>query len=112
MIFRKYISAGLLLVFVFAQIAFAHHSTVHSDHGFSTYQLSYGDPHKSDKKTSHQCPECVLIKSLQTSFPSDEILISLIKVDVDKGLSFSNKEGRSYKKTSSNQSRAPPAILI
>ncbi len=50
MIFRKYISVGLLLAFVFAQIAFAHHSAAHSDHEFSSYQLSYGETHKSDKR--------------------------------------------------------------
>ncbi len=64
------------------------------------------------KEASHECPECLLLKSLQTSFPSEEIIISLRKVDVDRGLSFSNKELRSYIKNSANQTRAPPAILI
>ena len=54
------------------QVALAQHSASHIEHGFSQEILashSGHDEHQNDQDNKkHDCPECLLTKSLQTAF--------------------------------------------
>ena len=102
---------------MFGQVALAAHSATHIDHGISHEVIALQDQdgnhennHEHQKK-KHDCPECVLTKSLQTAFYNTPALISVYSgMDVSPLSSHFNifVEAR-YK---AHSPRAPPAILI
>lgn len=115
--FRKFIFAWALLALMIGQFSLAQHSAVHIDHGFSTKIIASHDgheDHQNDPKKGHlkhQCPECLLTKSLQTAFYNAPVTF-VIGIE---------KQSRDLFKQSSaivdcyfnpNSPRAPPVFLI
>ena len=111
--FRKLVSLWALLALMFGQVALAHHSATHIDHRISYESAStYNDEHNDqEESTKHQCPECVLTKSLQTAFYNATATLfyaSQAEVLLPQEYSFATVVNR----YNSNSPRAPPAILI
>lgn len=76
--FRKIVFAWVVFALTFAQFAIAWHSVIHPDHGFeglqAQQQASLDHEHSDENPSrSHKCPECFLVKSLQTAFYFDSI---------------------------------------
>lgn len=97
------------------QVALAHHSASHIDHGFSQeLTASYNDHsnHKQDHhKKKHECPECLLTKSLQSAFYNAPVTLSFtaqgeVLTTTQQSLTIAVNR---YK---ANPPRAPPAFLI
>ena len=113
--FRKLISIWALLALLLGQLALAEHNATHIDHGYSQEIVTLHDGHNDDghdqQKKKHSCPECVLIKSLQTAFynaPALDFIHSGVQSNV-----FSTQSnvvvGVRY---NANSPRAPPLLLI
>lgn len=105
----------MFMALLFAQVATAHHSAVHLDHGTSviSYASETEDDHSQDhqKLSQHVCPECLLSKSLNVTlavtavsdaYVSFETLTSAIENDADETTHL----------TKYTQARAPPSLLI
>ncbi len=65
------------MAFMAAQVSLAQHSAVHIDHGFSQDVVAfhhcddeYGHDHDhhDENNVKHDCPECLLAKTLQAAF--------------------------------------------
>lgn len=111
--FRKFISLWALLALMLGQIALAQHSAAHIDHGISfEFAFSHDDNHDhQEENEKHQCPECVLTKSLQTAFYNASTTLffasqtdSLIPVYQFRTIIIDRYQA--------NSPRAPPSILI
>lgn len=104
-----------LLALMLGQVALAQHSASHIEHGFSQEIVAShdaGDTHHHDKKNKkHDCPECLLTKSLQTAF-YNAATISVV-TSGSKTLALPKQSylivERPYR---ANAPRAPPTILI
>lgn len=115
---RKIILVLALLALAVGQVTLAHHSASHINHGFSqeiTISQSAHDEHQHDKdgkdKKKHECPECLLTKSLQTAFYNTPTTFSFTPHSEAIRLqqySFASVLD-SY---NSNTPRAPPVTLI
>ncbi len=112
---RKLVSIWALLALMLAQVTLAQHSASHIDHGFSqeiTASQSAHDEHQHDKDNKkHECPECLLTKSLQAAFYNTPVTLAFfIQSDVilPQQYSFANF----VRRYNSNSPRAPPTILI
>ncbi len=117
---RKVISTWALLALILGQATLAQHSASHIDHGFSQDIVAFYDIHDEHQHNDHQhdednkkheCPECLLTKSLQTAFYSAPVTLSVgLPSDIllPQQYSFVNLVNR-YK---ANSPRAPPALLI
>lgn len=115
MCFKKFISLWALLALMFGQVTLAQHSASHIEHGFFqeiTVSQSTHDEHQHDKNNKkHECPECLLTKSLQTAFYNAPVTLSFslqkeaLKLQQQSFVISLNR----YK---ANSPRAPPAILI
>ena len=111
--FKKLTSFCALLILLFVQMALAQHNASHIDHA-NSFELatSHGDEHDhQDKSEKHQCPECILTKSLLTAYynspaPFTFSLKAESFISIDKTSVFS----KSY--FNPNTPRAPPSILI
>lgn len=116
--FRKLVSIWGILALLIAQIAVAHHSAVHIDHGLdlqhSTAQqqiLETADDHDDAPIASHDCPECLLIKTLQTAYHGGH---NALHAPVIKAVSEPPAVNTLHSQTQSRayNPRAPPAVLI
>ncbi len=113
---RKIISVWAILALAFAQIAIAQHNAVHLDHGSQSIQIEKhvsADHEQDDENTPspHECPECLLVKSLQTAFHAD----SALTVDFILGKSRFLPTETSFVSNavaSAYNPRAPPVLLI
>lgn len=113
--FRKLISLWALLALMLGQIALAEHSVSHIDHGlFQGEALSHEghSDHKHDNgDKKHECPECLLTKSLQTAFYSAPFAITFIL-----GAQTLTAQHQSFvaadKGYQANLPRAPPVFFI
>lgn len=113
--FKKLISIWALLALILGQIALSEHSASHIEHGFSQETVASNDIHdghhhdKDSKK--HECPECLLAKSLQTAFYSAPIELSFsLKAEV---VALTTQIPTiSINRYNSNTPRAPPTDLI
>ncbi len=120
--FKKSIAIVALLALMIGQIALAHHSAVHIDHGFSQAQemvISHDDHHHNSDNDhnhnqdhkKHECPECLLTKSYQTAFYNAPL--SLFLAVENNNLILPKQSlivSRSY--YNPNSPRAPPVFLI
>ena len=114
--FKKIISVWALLALAFAQIAIAQHNAVHLDHGFQSIQFKQHtnidhDRDNEDTPSSQECPECLLVKSLQTAFHAD----SALTVDFVLGKSLFSPNHPSFIPNAlalAYNPRAPPSLLI
>lgn len=114
--FKKIISVWAILALAFVQIAIAQHNAVHLDHGFQivqTEQQASADQERGNEDTppSHECPECLLTKSLQTAFHADSGLTVAVKLGQDQFLS-DDDSFISYAVAPAYNPRAPPTLLI
>ena len=113
---RKLILIWALLALMLGQVTLAQHSVSHIDHGFSHAVSSHGDhdEHHNDKDNNnkkHECPECLLTKSLQTAFYNAPFTLSFVP-QVETLVLQQRISVVSLKQYNSNTPRAPPAILI
>ncbi len=97
------------------QVTLAQHSASHIDHGFSqeiTVSQSTNDEHQHDKDNKkHECPECLLTKSLQAAFYNTPVTLAFVlqsEVPLPQQYSFATVVNR----YNSNSPRAPPVTLI
>lgn len=107
-----------LLALAFAQFAIAGHSAVHADHAFeiahAQQQISHdhnsghGD---SDAPRPHECPECLLVKSLQTAFHASDVGVADFALPAET-VSSTKTPYISQAVSSPYSPRAPPAFLI
>jgi hypothetical protein len=112
--FKKFISLWALLALMLGQVTLAQHNASHIDHGFSQAVTSHGgqDEHQNDKDNKkHECPECLLTKSLQTAFYNVSVALSFTSeaealVPQQQSLTIAVNL---YK---ANSPRAPPTLLI
>lgn len=114
--FKKIITVWTVLALAFAQIAIAQHSSVHLDHGFQSIQAethasANQEPNNEDVPESHECPECLLVKSLQTAFYSDSA-ITVVSILKNTPFLSSNPSYVSNAVASAYTPRAPPLLLI
>ncbi len=120
--FKKLIGVWAVLALAVAQIAVAQHNAVHPDHGFellSSQQVvdvhsdhQHDHDHEQDKNgVSHQCPECLLVKTLQTAFFSNSTAASIA---IEGQGPFVATEAPVLSKASSKayNPRAPPVLFI
>lgn len=114
--FKKIISVWAILALAFAQIAIAQHNAVHIDHGFEIAQTQHDaaiDHEHGNEKTarSHKCPECLLVKSLQTAFHADSALT--VDFILSKNAFLATDTSFVSKAiTLAYNPRAPPVLLI
>lgn len=114
--FKKIISVWAILALAFAQIAIAQHNAVHLGHGFQSIQVGQQanidhERDNEDTPPSHECPECLLVKSLQTAFHAD----SALTVDFTLGQNLFSPDDSSFIPStvaSAYNPRAPPVLLI
>jgi hypothetical protein len=110
---RKIVYFVLLLGLFIAQFVTAYHTAEHIDHGISV--ISYNDQHdhehENQGKSKHQCPECVLSKTLQIAFYHAPAYFSH-QAHVEKIENQDTSVFVSSLKQKSNNPRAPPAFLI
>lgn len=110
---KKFVSLWALLALLLGQVALAQHSANHTDHGVS-FELSssHSDDHDHQEKSKkHQCPECVLTKSLQTAFYNAPVTLSFnFRTEVLLPQQYFIVTAVNH--YNSNSPRAPPAILI
>ena len=103
-----------LLALMLGQVTLAQHSASHIDHGFSHVVSSHADhdEHHNDKdEKKHECPECLLTKSLQTAFYNTPFTLSFVP-QVKTLVLQQRLSVVSLKQYNSNTPRAPPATLI
>lgn len=113
---KKTISVWAIIALSFAQLAIAQHNAVHLDHGFHGIEIDKhaGADHGHNDENmplSHECPECLLVKSLQTAFYAGQV----ISVDLthEKALVVTIEAPFvSHIITASYNPRAPPFFLI
>jgi hypothetical protein len=116
---RKLISLCALLALFVAQISVAHHSAVHIDHGITHHQdapqlqaenVSAHSDHDQQSK-QHQCPECLLNKTLQGAFYNQQAalfhVLSSEKTTAPQHINFHTNVIYN-----ANAARAPPRFLI
>jgi hypothetical protein len=104
-----------LFALIIAQIFIAQHSATHINHGLSfdqhaSHAADNDHPdHQNNKK--HECPECLLTKSLQTAFYSIPSVVSIVTVSntIASRQEFFIVGKENYK---ANIARAPPVFLI
>ena len=113
--FRKFISMWALLALMLGQVALVQHSATHADHGFSQEVVVFhdgNDEHQNDQDNKkHDCPECLITKSLQTAFYNVSSIFPVNSAAKTLALpkqSYVIVENH-YR---ANSPRAPPAILI
>ena len=113
--FRNFISTWALLALMLGQVTLAQHSASHIDHGFPQESLTSYDEnheHQDDKDNKkHECPECLLTKSLQTAFYNTPFTLSLVP-EVETLALLQRFSVVSLNRYNSNSPRAPPATLI
>lgn len=118
--FKKLIGVWAVLALAVAQIAVVQHNAVHPDHGFEVFTSLqvvdvHGDhqhDHDQDEKASkHHCPECLLVKTLQTAFFSNS---TAAPITIEGQGPFFATEAPMLSKASSRayNSRASPVLLI
>jgi len=113
--FKKIISVWAILALAFAQIAIAQHNAVHLDHGFQSQIEQHADAgHEHEDKNTpflHECPECLLTKTLQTAFHAGDTLA--LKDTLSENLfSLTETSFISNAVASAYNPRAPPILLI
>lgn len=104
----------LFLSLIFSQITIAAHAVLHPHHDFSITVVQHDDhhhDHNDEEKPEHQCPECLLNKSLQHALANNGA------IDLD-----SRSKLKEFVITSTNivietpianyNARAPPSALI
>ena len=113
--FRKFISIWALLALMIGQVTLAQHSASHIDHRFSQeIAVSHDghDKHQSDKsKKKHECPECLLTKSLQAAFYNAPSTL-LVTLGAETFATTQQSLTIAVNRYQANPPRAPPAILI
>ena len=113
--FKKIISIYALLALLFGHVTLAQHSAAHIEHGFvQEISVSYSDhdEHQHDHEdTKHECPECLLTKSLQTAFYNESATLFFAS-HADSLPAQQYSLVISAKLFNSNSPRAPPYILI
>ncbi len=115
--FKKFIAMWALLGLMLGQIALAEHNAAHIDHHISV-EIAAADcaDHQEedehpDNAKSHQCPECVLTKSLQVAlYNAPTALLSFSRIDIL--VPPEDSFGISKNRDKANFARAPPYILI
>ncbi len=120
--FRKFISLWVLLALMLGQVALAQHSASHIEHGFSQETVASNDIHnnhnhnhdkhnhdKDNKK--HECPECLLTKSLQTAFYNAPITLNF-SLQAEAVVFTTRIPTVFVNHYNSNTPRAPPTVLI
>lgn len=116
---RKIISVWALLALMIAQIAVAQHSAAHFDHGFESPYLELStadhqdqnDDDDQEHETAHECPECLVTKSLSAAFVSDHALHQELLTGADH-FYVTETPYVSARQTKPYNPRAPPAFLI
>lgn len=114
--FRKFISVWALLALMVGQVLLAQHSATHIDHGFSQEVVVASDEvndshHHDEDSKKHECPECLLTKSLQTAFYHGPVTLSF--APQVKALILQPESSIFYlNHYNSNSPRAPPVTLI
>jgi ABC-type Zn2+ transport system substrate-binding protein/surface adhesin len=116
---KKFISLWALMALMLGQLALAEHNASHMDHHLSSdvvavHYEDHGHEHDHDhqKETKeHQCPECLLTKSLQTAFfhSPKPLLVALSSEDLT---SIHQSLAVKFYRNKANAPRAPPVILI
>lgn len=114
--FKRIIAAWAILALAFAQLAIAQHNAVHLDNSYTEIQAQdHADAHHEHggetPPSQHNCPECLLVKSLQAAFYVD----SALHVDFtlyQQALPISETLLLSQTTTSAYNPRAPPVLLI
>ena len=119
--FRKFTLIWTLLALLLGQIAFAEHSAVHIDHGFSIKIASSHNGHEHDhhhhdhkkeqKDQKHDCSVCVLTDTFQTAFYHTPVL-NLISAELKSYQFAAHKNPVIATRYKSNSARAPPTNLI
>lgn len=112
---RKLVSIWALLALMLGQVTLAQHSASHIDHGFSqeiTVSHNLCDEHQHDKEDQkHECPECLLTKSLQAAFYNTPVTLAFaLKSEVLRPQQYS--VATVVNRYNSNSPRAPPVTLI
>ena len=109
---KKPILILILLGLFIAQFATAYHTAAHIDHEISVITLNHDhQDHDDHKKSKHQCPECVLSKTLQVAFFHSSTYI-FQQSYVEKTENKDTSVFVSYLEQKSNNPRAPPSFLI
>jgi len=102
---------------MFGQVALAQHGAKHIEHDVSFELVSsvghhYNQKHhEHDKEENHECPECVLVQSLQAAFYND-IKILLLTSQAQSILSTQQSSITLLNRNKAHSPRAPPATLI
>jgi len=113
--FIKFISLWALIALMFGQVALAYHSASHIEHGFSQEMVASNDihdEHNHDKENrKHECPECLLTKSLQTAFYNAPITLHF-SLQAETVIFTTLIPTASVSLYNSNTPRAPPTVLI
>lgn len=104
-----------LLAVMLGQVTLAQHSASHIDHGFSQEVVASHSGHNEDQhdkdNKQHECPECLLTKSLQAAFYNTSVTLAFVlqsEVLLHQQPSFATDANR----YNSNSPRAPPVTLI
>lgn len=112
---RKSVYLFALLAVLFAQLVTAHHHASHLVHdGFVADLVAFdhsGHDNHDDQKQQHQCPECLLTKSLQIALHNDQTL-KLTLVESASALFGHDDYYASTIAYRPHNARAPPSFLI
>ncbi len=114
---QRIISLWALLAILLGQMAFAHHSTEHSNNYFFDNVVvshAYDDNHNHKDERNHEehkCPECLLAQTLQAAYYNAPAYVyEPIKVRIAEPFKrFVYVDRVKYK---SYAPRAPPTIFI
>jgi hypothetical protein len=111
--FRKFISLWALSALMLGQVALSQHSATHINHGFCfEVAASHHDDHDHQEESEkHQCPECVLTKSLQTALYNASFTLSFTSQE-EAFLPQQQSLRIAVNRYKANSARAPPSILI
>ena len=108
---KNIISLWVLSALLIAQLAVAGHSAAHPDHGFETAGISQSHTDTDHNKRGHDCPECLLSKSLQAALYSEGIVVISLELRATD-LSLPEHYSVSSESLKPYRSRAPPRFLI
>ena len=115
MSFRKFISIWALLALMLGQVTLAQHSASHIDHGFSqevtTSHNDHSDHKQDPHKKKHECPECLLTKSLQAAFYNTPVTLAFA-LQAETLAQIQQPITIAVNRYKANSPRAPPAFLI
>lgn len=103
----------MFMALLFAQVATAHHSAVHLDHGVSSvsYSSETNGDHDHQKTSQHVCPECLLSKSLNVTLAVTPVTSAYVSFET---LTSGIENDTAYIAyiTKYTHARGPPTLLI